>query len=113
MKAASVRNLLRASGSVERPILAGLLATRSVWSIETFEANLRRALASIGNPLDLGCCLERGSFEYCSKSLRVSHPNESLIFFVLRLLERLRSLGPAPAADLMLYGRGLESFRRP
>jgi hypothetical protein len=30
---------------------------------------------------------------------------------VLRLLERLREMGPAPAADLMEYGRSLRSFR--
>jgi hypothetical protein len=43
--------------------------------------------------------------------VQVSTPDESLIFFVLRLLERLREMGTAPAADLMEYGRGLRSFR--
>jgi hypothetical protein len=43
--------------------------------------------------------------------MRVSTPDESLIFFILRLLERLREMGPAPAADLMEYGRSLRSFR--
>ena len=44
--------------------------------------------------------------------MRVSSADESLIFFVLRLLERLRAMGPAPAADMMEYGRGLQSFRK-
>jgi hypothetical protein len=39
-------------------------------------------------------------------------PGESLIFFVLRLIERLRAMGPAPAADLMQYTRSLRSFRK-
>jgi hypothetical protein len=120
-KAASVRALHRTSVKVisgdklrtairPRPILAGLLATTSVWSRETFPENLRAALASTPNPLDLGCCLEHGSFEQTTK-VKVSIPEESLIFFILRLLERLRAQGTAPAADLMKYGRYLESFK--
>ena len=30
---------------------------------------------------------------------------------MIRLIERLRALGNAPAADLMSYGRSLKSFR--
>jgi hypothetical protein len=44
-------------------------------------------------------------------NVRVSSPEESLIFFVLRLLERLRAMGPAPAIDLMQYARSLQSFK--
>lgn len=118
-KAASVRALRRTSVRVmsgnklrppirPKPILAGLLATTSVWKQETFAKNLRSALTSAH--LDLGCCLEQGSFEQ-SKTIRVSTQEESLIFFILRLLERLRAQGTAPAADLMKYGRHLESFK--
>jgi hypothetical protein len=38
----------------------------------------------------------------------VSRRDESLIFFMIRLLDRLRAMGTAPAADRMRYGR----FRR-
>ncbi len=121
-KAASVRALHRTSvpviaGGTKRaairpkPILAGLLATGSVWNPATFAPNLRRALASLGNPLDLGCSLDQGAFEY-HRSLRISHRDESLIFFIIRLIERLRAMGTAPAADLTLYARGLRSFRK-
>jgi hypothetical protein len=44
--------------------------------------------------------------------ITVSSPDESLIFFILRLLERLRDMGTAPAADLMEYGRSLRSFQK-
>jgi hypothetical protein len=44
--------------------------------------------------------------------VHVSTPDESLIFFILRLLERMREMGTAPAADLVEYGRSLRSFRR-
>jgi hypothetical protein len=107
-KAASVRALHRTSLRPKR-ILAGLLATSSVWNAKTFDANVRRALAAC--PLDIGCSLEHGAFEL-TRTVRVSSADESLIFFVLRLIERLRAMGPAPAADMMEYGRGLESFRR-
>jgi len=118
-KAASVRALHRTSVRVmsgnklrppirPRPILAGLLATTSVWTQETFAKNLRAALSD--SSLDLGCCLAHGSFEQ-NKGIKISIPEESLIFFILRLLDRLRAQGTAPAADLMQYGRHLESFK--
>jgi hypothetical protein len=121
-KAGSVRDLHRTSvpviaGGTKRsairpkPILAGLLATGSVWTPDTFGPNLRRALASLDYPLDLGCSLDHGAFEY-QRTLRISQKDESLIFFIIRLLERLRAMGTAPAADLMLYARTLRSFKK-
>jgi hypothetical protein len=106
-KAASVR-ALSVTAPRRRPILAGLLATTSVWSPQTFSKNLKSALTA--HRLDLGCCLERGSFEQTRK-ITVGIPEESLIFFILRLLERLKAQGTAPTADLMKYGRYLESFK--
>ena len=122
-KAASVRSLLRTSVPIiagdklrtpirPRPILAGLLATGSVWTQKSFAENLRSALLAPppANRLDLGCSLEHGSFEQ-AKKITVSVQHESLIFFILRLLDRLRAQGTAPAADQMKYGRYLESFK--
>ena len=77
------------------PILAGLLATTSVWTPDTFAANLIRARYD----LDLGCCLEHGAFE----DNHVSSPDESLVFFIIRLLDRLRAMGTAPAVDWSQY----------
>jgi hypothetical protein len=118
IKAASVRALRRTSltrtKAPMQPILAGLLATASVWNPETFEANLQNALKTHrpSNHLDLGCSLQHGSFEHRPPStLIVSTPDESLIFFMLRLLARLHSMGTTPAADLMEYGKSLRSFR--
>lgn len=122
-KAASVRDLTRTSVRVitgnatrapikPRKILAGLLATSSVWNKETFPKNLRNALAN-DDRLDLGCSLEHGSFERAlNRKIKISTPDESLIFFTLRLLDRLRSQGTAPAADLMQYVRDLKSFNK-
>jgi hypothetical protein len=103
-KAASVRSLRRTSVSVigrsassPPPILAGLLATTSVWTPETFAANVVRARRD----LDMGCCLEHGAFE----DNHVSLPDESLVFFIIRLLDRLRAMGTAPAVDWSQYAR--------
>ena len=103
-KAASVRALHRTSVSVigrdapiPPPILAGLLATTSVWTPRTFAANLRRALYD----LDIGCCLEHGAFE----DDHISLPGQSLVFFIIRLLDRLRAMGTAPAIDWSQYGK--------
>jgi hypothetical protein len=102
-KAASVRALRRTSVSVigrsaTKPpaILAGLLATTSVWTARTFAANLRRC-----NQLDIGCCLAHGSFE----GKTISSPDDSLVFFIIRLLDRLRAMGTAPAVDWSAYFR--------
>ena len=123
-----------ASGALRRapirpqPILAGLLATSSVWSPETFGDNVRNALTGPGRiggaprnggsgsvpdsltRIDLGCSLQHGAFEHAAQ-LRISDPDESLIFFVLRLLDRLQAMGTAPATDLGEYGRRLRSFQ--
>ena len=110
-KVASVREL-QGEGSV-REILGGLLATGSGWARDKLVMNLGRALAGLegARQVDLGCALEEGSFEY-DGWLTVSAREEALILFVLRLVERLNALGPAPAADLMSYVKGLGSFQK-
>jgi hypothetical protein len=122
-KAATVRHMHRTSvpiiaGGKPRtairpsPILTGILASTSIWSPETFKSNLVAAVNAIPprDRLDLGCALEHGSFERTKKRIKVSTQDESLIFFMLRLLDRLRKMGTAPAADLMKYGQGLTSI---
>ena len=108
-KVASVRNLYPRR---ENKILAGILATSSDWKADTFSTHLRRELGKIPllQRLDLGCVLARGSFEH-DRKLHISHADEALIFFVLRLIERLNGLGPAAPANLMRYGAKLSSFR--
>ena len=123
LKIGSVRRLNRTSVPVpfaggsyppKRPhrILGVVAATRSVW-VKDFEKNLSSALRQLtpAESIDLGCVLTQAAFETSKSGLRLSHPTESLIYFVLRLIERLRALGNAPAADLMSYGRTLRSFR--
>jgi len=129
-KAASVRALNRTSVPViaggfgparrrrpaiaPQPILAGLLATASDWTRDRFEESLVMGLADFtpGGRLDLGCSLQHGAFENCARGVRISDPEESLIFFMVRLLERLRAMGTAPAPDLMKYAHAVRSLWR-
>jgi hypothetical protein len=95
----------------QRRVLAGLLATTSVWKEDTFPTNLRRLVRRSpgeggahfeSQKIDFGCALEHGSFEH-HKSVSVSPANRALIFFLLRLVTRLNSLGPTPEVDLLEY----------
>ena len=91
-----------------------MLAANSVRGEAAFADNITRCVAEHKkhHELDLGCCLAHGAFEY-ARAVRVSSPEESLIFFILRLLERLRAMGTAPAVDWQEYGQSLRSFRKP
>ena len=119
-KAASVRALQRtsvsviAAGSKRSPIrphriLAGLLATTAPWPAAKFEASLRAELMDIqpSDRLDLGCALDRGAFEY-NRSIAISPPHQSLLFFFLCLVDRLRACGTAPAANFRTYLKNSE-----
>lgn len=124
-KAASVRSLHRTSVAITHaggnypprspfPLLAGLLCLESSWSPPFGEPLMRALEASPGEGrLDLVCALRDGSFEAVwppegGARLDLSAPDTALIFFFLRLLERLQGLGTVPAMDLRRYGRVLE-----
>lgn len=126
-KAASVRELRRTSTPVpwvggtlpaKEPyrILAGILAVRSSWE-KGFAKHVGRVLKGLppAEGLDLGCALRDGAFEVRQQGdrevVKTSPAEEALGFFFVRLVERLRALGTAPAADLMEYGRSLGSLR--
>jgi hypothetical protein len=128
-KAASVRCLRRTSvpfpgaagplpAKAPPPILAGLLAVGSGW-VDGFKHGVCNCLHALApdERLDLGCALLKGAFETSPLAstfqLDFSTPQESLVFFVIRLLDRLRQLGNPPAADYMAYARFCESFAPP
>lgn len=123
-KAASVRRLRRTSVTVTHaggnfpprkpfPLLAGLLALESDWNPPLGERLVERLEASPEEGrLDLLCALRHGSVEATypeghRMSLDISSPDTALIFFFLRLLERLQGLGTVPAMDLRDYGKAL------
>lgn len=124
-KAESVRKLKRTSVEIPfaagkyRPkplhdIIAGIITLESTWSDplgETLRKNLRKLEAE--KRIDIGCALRNGSFcvEYEPVfSTKSSAPEESLLFFFLRLLLKLQSIGTVPAIDIEEYAKALQSF---
>ncbi len=125
-KVASVRRLLRTQGEVrhilgttrpDRPpfeILGGLLCLESGWTPafgEPFVGALEKT--NLEGRLDLILALTQGAVEVTYSpegraGLDLSAPDAALIFFFLRLLERLQKLGTVPAMDLRRYGKTLE-----
>jgi hypothetical protein len=108
VKAASVLSL-----HSKRPPMTGVVASTSAWSLETFREQLGVALEDPDlQVLELGCLLRQGAFEQEQGVMHLSSPEESLAFFMIRLLERLRARGPAEEVDLRDYGRGIQSLER-
>jgi hypothetical protein len=122
-KAASVRRLKwtsapipHAGGTFEPkmpfPILAGIVALDSSWSPPLGDA-LLEALGALTEPehLDLGCALRAGSFEvrYTGEVIELERceAGTALVFFFLRLLQRLQDLGTVPAIDLREWSKSL------
>lgn len=126
-KIASVRRLHRttvhvphAGGKydpvVPRRIIGGVLARRADWNpafgeafVECLRALEERDLRTAAWGLDIGCAVEDGGFvavrdadgklqdvERCGQRV-------ALIFFVMRLLRQLQSMGSAPAIDYDAY----------
>jgi hypothetical protein len=92
-KAESVRKL----GRGQRRIMAGLLAGGSVWTAKKFGQNLAAALDEAD--LDIGCCLEHGSFERAGARVWMSGGQDPLLFFVGRLVKRLVRVAAKTGSD--------------
>lgn len=120
-KAESVRKLHRtsapirlASGKEQKielfDIFAGIVVLDSDWkpplgkSFEKCVGNLKK-----NERIDLGCVLKHGSFDIehrnKKKFIKKSNKQTSLIFFFLKLLDRLQRLGNVPAIEMDEYWR--------
>ena len=127
-KVASVRSLRRTSipiisgGGARRAIaphriLAGILAVRSPWN-ESFQEKIADVMRDLPPEelLDFGCALQQGSFECKPRprargvAVHFSTRDEARIFFIIRLMVRLRALGTAPRRRHDAYGRAPESL---
>jgi hypothetical protein len=124
-KAESVRRLKRTSAAIRhaggtykpRPlfeIIAGILSLEAWWADGVGEslAKLLNELSTAGM-LDLGCAVRTGAFESRLMKRRievqVSTRENALIFFFVRLLQRLQRVGTAPAIDLDRYVETMET----
>jgi hypothetical protein len=123
-KVATVRNLKRTStvithaGGKFEPrslpaITGGILTFDSHWN-PTIGEPLNKALSALSSEsqLDLGCVLKHGSFQANYEkgklaSIEQSKSDTCLMFFFIRLLARLQSVGTVPAIDFGQYEKNL------
>jgi hypothetical protein len=127
-KIKSVRRLERTSAQIthaggiistpKKPfkILGGILTLTSEWAYpfgESFNAIIQQ-LDDLSQ-IDIGCILENGSFSICyndgSATLHKSNSEEALIYLFFTLIDKLQSLGTAPAIDIKAYAKVLDSFK--
>lgn len=123
-KAASVRKLHRTSSPIvhaggeyepiqPKKIIAGILTHGCEWSDglqDTFITNLN--LLKDENMLNIGCSLTSGAFYINTetKKIQISNPEESLVYFFLKLFKELQKIGTVPAMDINEYGKFLTNF---
>jgi hypothetical protein len=125
-KIASVRALHRTSAAIrhaggtyapqtvaDKPILGGLLAVRSGWTSIEGKAAVK-ALTELPDEqrIDLGIALDALAFNIDPSTREITYSEEDtqLIYFVMRLFERLQALGTALAIEIDKYER---HFRAP
>lgn len=117
-KVASVRALHRTSAPIryvdgvydpqdpkDKPILGGLLAVRSGWTDIDGKAAVKALTGLTGdNRIDLGLALDALAFDIGQDGdIDFSEPGTQLIYFVMRLFERLQRLGTALAIEIDKY----------
>lgn len=125
-KGASIRRLHRTNipfqhaGGIQTPrplfpVISGVLTTETDWSPplgDSFYTAIKNT-AGADTRIDLGCALRHGAFDIDwsgqQPTVTTSEPDTSLMFFLLRLFQRLQRLGTVPAVDLEAYGRSLEA----
>ncbi|EJL6550125.1 hypothetical protein QXB71_004125 [Vibrio cholerae] len=120
-KAESVRTLHRTSVGIPHAggfyppkphfdIIAGIVATDVDWADGFGEAFLRNHQALTGmQKLDCGLAVSGGCFDTFSDdaSMKLGPVDNSLIYFLFRLLQKLQSLGTVPAIDWNEYAEKL------
>ena len=128
-KIASVRRLRRTSAQYTqntgvsrtepKRILGGILTYESGWS-PAFGDAFRSALATADalGRIDIGCALRNGGFDVAyqegsAPTVERSVADSSLIFFFLRLLHRLQSVGTVPGIQYDQYTRTLVTLPDP
>lgn len=123
-KVASVRALHRTSVSIRhaggtyppqdpanKPILGGILATRSAWTDMRGEAACTALLqGDERDRLDFAIAVQHGAVERVGNELFYAVPDQQLIWFAMQLFKRLSTLGTVLALDLSSYGRHIEGI---
>jgi hypothetical protein len=123
-KAESVRKLIRTTIPIvhaggEYPskdlfnIVAGIIAGNIDWE-KSFdnEAFLKNHRSLIGDKsLDCGLAVSGAYFDTYNGSLEIGTSEQSLAYFLFRLLQKLQSLGTVPAIDWNSYAAALGGYK--
>lgn len=123
-KAKSVRTLRRTSVPIphaggEHPpkphfrIVSGIVAPAVDWQEGVHAKAFQKALQAMKNEeaIDCGVGLMSGAFDSFSGELVLRDGENSLIYFVFRLLQKLQSMGTVPAVDWNSYAAVLSGSR--
>lgn len=115
-KAKSVRDLERTTIAIKQldgksftkplfPILAGIVATDVGWNDGISSKKFIQTLNKLTENCILNCglALSDKAFDSYNNVLTLSPSENSLIFFIFRLLEQLQSMGNPPAVDWSKY----------
>ncbi|MCX4192814.1 DUF6602 domain-containing protein [Methylophaga sp. OBS1] len=121
-KAKSVRTLRRTSVPIRHaggeypskahfPIVAGIVAPTVDWRGGLDAKAFRSALEALKDKeaIDCGVGLISGAFDSFSGDLILKNGENSLIYFVFRLLQQLQSMGTVPAVDWNSYATVLST----
>ena len=127
-KAASVRCLHRTSGAITHAggeyapntkplprILAGIVTMSSGWVDPIVSLPGALAELEVDQQLDIGCVAKRLGFRATyspNVGVESSNGDTSLIYFVLRLLGGLQTMGSAPPIDFDAYAQSLHPGSR-
>ena len=121
-KASSVRLLHRTSAPVPyvegklkckplHEIVAGILTLTSTWK-NPFGSAFISAINKLKpeGRINIGCVLEQGAFEIKYESngnhkTKIIPKDKALIFFFLKLLSKLQSIGTCPAIEIGSYSK--------
>ncbi|MEE9239180.1 MAG: DUF6602 domain-containing protein [Thermodesulfobacteriota bacterium] len=121
-KIKSVRHLKRTSTEIPHAggkyepkplheIIGGILTLDSDWTLP-IKDNLKNCLLKLSEleNINIGCILRHGGFTFNHETsdIEMSSDDESLIFFFLKLLYLLQSLGTSPALDIQVYSEFLK-----
>lgn len=117
-KADSVDKLIRTSADIAHAggiykakepfkIMKGILTTSTDWK-NGIDSDAFKALMKYKH-LDFGCSINDKSFSVEDGELKFSTDDESLLFFFLKLIDRLSKLGTVPAISISKYAESINS----
>lgn len=104
----------------DRPIIGGLLTTKSGWADSTYRTQLKRQLPKVEDieHLDIGVAMDQFAFDYLpvykntdnedvvtvdKHVLSFSQPDQHLVHFAVRLFRQLQAVGSVVAMDMAEY----------